>query len=302
VVLLLKSLHINNLLQFDFMDPPPQETLIKSLEQLYALGALNDKGELTKLGFRMAELPTDPQLSKMLLQAEHFSCVQDCLTICAMLDAGDEIFIRPGNSAPPEKKIQADVARASFARGIGRDGDHLVLLNVYNLWKDAGYSRHWCKENFIQERAMNRARDVRDQLDSLCDRVEIKKEPATESGHQPDSVAIRKAITAGYFYNLCRLTSSPSAEIATYLTVKTKISVYVHPSSSMYQADPPPKFLIYHNLMKTTKEYMREVIAIETSWLTEIAPHYYRKGVDFDANDGDPHVKKSAIVKAAFET
>ena len=71
-VLMLKSLGINDLIHFDFMDPPPAETLIRALEQLYALGALNDKGELTKLGRRMAELPLDPQLSKTLIQAEKY--------------------------------------------------------------------------------------------------------------------------------------------------------------------------------------------------------------------------------------
>jgi pre-mRNA-splicing factor ATP-dependent RNA helicase DHX16 len=72
VVLMLKSLGINDLIHFDFMSPPPAETLIRALEQLYALGALNDKGELTKLGRRMAELPLDPQLSKTLIQSEKY--------------------------------------------------------------------------------------------------------------------------------------------------------------------------------------------------------------------------------------
>ena len=70
VVLLLKSLGINDLIHFDFMDPPPHETLVLALEQLYALGALNHKGELTKLGRRMAEFPVDPMLSKMILASE----------------------------------------------------------------------------------------------------------------------------------------------------------------------------------------------------------------------------------------
>lgn len=70
VVLLLKSLGINDLIHFDFMDPPPHETLVLALEQLYALGALNHMGELTKLGRRMAELPVDPMLSKMILASE----------------------------------------------------------------------------------------------------------------------------------------------------------------------------------------------------------------------------------------
>ena len=65
VVLMLKSLGINDLIHFDFMDPPPAETLIRALEQLYALGALNDRGELTKLGRRMAEFPMDPQVRQL---------------------------------------------------------------------------------------------------------------------------------------------------------------------------------------------------------------------------------------------
>ncbi len=72
VVLMLKSLGINDLMNFDFMDPPPTETLFRALEQLYALGALNDRGELTKLGRRMAEFPLDPMLAKMVIASEQY--------------------------------------------------------------------------------------------------------------------------------------------------------------------------------------------------------------------------------------
>ena len=66
-VLILKAMGINDLINFDFMDPPPPETLIRALEHLYALAALNDDGDLTKLGRRMAEFPVDPMLSKAIL-------------------------------------------------------------------------------------------------------------------------------------------------------------------------------------------------------------------------------------------
>merc|ERR1719378_875440 len=88
VVLLLKSLGINDLIHFDFMDPPPAETLILALEQLYALGALNDRGELTKLGRRMAEFPVDPQLSKMLIASAPYGVSSEVLSISAMLQIG----------------------------------------------------------------------------------------------------------------------------------------------------------------------------------------------------------------------
>jgi pre-mRNA-splicing factor ATP-dependent RNA helicase DHX16 len=77
VVLLLKSLGINNLIEFEFMDPPPGETLMRALELLYALGALNDRGELTKLGRRMAEFPVDPMLSKTIIASEQYSCTDE---------------------------------------------------------------------------------------------------------------------------------------------------------------------------------------------------------------------------------
>ena len=76
-VLLLKSLGINNFMEFEFMDPPPGETLIRALELLYALGALNDRGELTKLGRRMAEFPVDPMLSKAIIESEKYVCTDE---------------------------------------------------------------------------------------------------------------------------------------------------------------------------------------------------------------------------------
>ena len=95
VVLLLLSLGVKDVLRFDFMDPPPTETLQKSLELLYGLMALNGNGELTKLGRRMAELPLDPMLSKALLCSERYRVVEEMLTVVALLSSGESIWMRP---------------------------------------------------------------------------------------------------------------------------------------------------------------------------------------------------------------
>uniref|UniRef100_A0AAX7VND8 RNA helicase n=1 Tax=Astatotilapia calliptera TaxID=8154 RepID=A0AAX7VND8_ASTCA len=255
VVLLLKSLGINDLIHFDFMDPPPHETLVLALEQLYALGALNHMGELTKLGRRMAELPVDPMLSKMILASEQYKCSEEVLTIAAMLSVNNSIFYRP-----KDKVVHADNARMNF---VVPGGDHLVLLNVYNQWVESGYSTQWCYENFIQFRSMRRARDVRDQLEGLMDRIEVEVVSC-----QGDSVPVRKAVTAGYFYHTARLSKGG------YKTVKHQQTVYVHPNSSLFEEQP--RWLIYHELVFTTKEFMRQVIEIESGWLLEVAPHYYK--------------------------
>ena len=123
VVLMLKSLGIHDLLHFDFMDPPPPEALIRALEQLYALGALNDRGELTKMGRRMAEFPTDPMMSKALICSEAFKCSEEILTIASMLCCGNSVFYRP-----KDKVLHADNARLNFARGGGGSWLHVALL------------------------------------------------------------------------------------------------------------------------------------------------------------------------------
>lgn len=133
VVILLKSLGIDNLLEFEFMDPPPIETLQKALEQLYALGALNDVGELTRLGRRMAEIPMDPQLSKMLLASEKYEVSKDAATICAMLTTGSSVFYKP-----KDKAVLAETAMANFHRG--SPGDHIALLTVFEQWEESGFS------------------------------------------------------------------------------------------------------------------------------------------------------------------
>ena len=71
----LKSIGIQDLVNFDFMDPPPSPTLIRALEDLYALGALSDEGDLTSVGRRMSKFPIDPKLAKSILAASFYGCL-----------------------------------------------------------------------------------------------------------------------------------------------------------------------------------------------------------------------------------
>ncbi|RKP24572.1 P-loop containing nucleoside triphosphate hydrolase protein [Syncephalis pseudoplumigaleata] len=186
VILMLKSLGIHDLINFDFMDPPPAETVINSLSQLYALGALNSQGELTKLGRRMAEFPMDPMLAKMIVASEQYRCSEEIASICGMLSVQNSIFYRP-----KDKKLFADQARRNLTRP---EGDHITLLNIWEQWVETEYSMQWCYENFIQYRSMNRARDVRDQIIGLLDRVEI---PLTSNPDASDVVPIKKCPIRG---------------------------------------------------------------------------------------------------------
>jgi pre-mRNA-splicing factor ATP-dependent RNA helicase DHX16 len=255
VVLMLKSIGIDDLINFDFMDAPPPETLMKALEHLYALGALNAQGELTKVGRRMAEFPMDPTLSKAIVHSAKLKCTDEIITVCAMVSCGNNIFFRP-----KDKAIHADNAVKNFHRP---GGDHLMLLNVYKQWEETNFSVPWCFENYIQNRTLKMARDIREQILEMCERTEL----ICKSNNDVD--LIRKSITAGYFHNTARLNKSGS-----YTTVKSPHQVEIHPSSSLQGQFP--KMVIYNELVMTTKEYMRNVIEIKPEWLMEVAPHYYQ--------------------------
>ncbi|KAM0791034.1 Cyclin-dependent kinase catalytic subunit [Microbotryomycetes sp. NB124-2] len=262
VVLMLKSLGINDLLGFDFLDPPPGDTLVRAFDLLYALGALNDRGELTKLGRRMAEFPMDPALSKAILASEKYHCTEEILTIVSMLSESGSLFYRP-----KQKKLEADTARQNFVRP---GGDHFTLLNVWDQWQESGFSVSWTYEHFIQIKSLTRVRDIRDQLVQLCERVEIFVEGNPNSS---DILPIQKAICAGYFQNTGRLNRSGDG----YRTVKTNQTVHIHPSSSMFQHQPPPKVVLWYELVLTSREYARQVMEIKSEWLLEVAPHYFKK-------------------------
>ncbi|GMH39385.1 hypothetical protein BSKO_07283 [Bryopsis sp. KO-2023] len=259
-VLTLKAMGINDLLGFDFMDPPPPSTLITALEQLYNLGALDEEGMLTRLGRKMAEFPLEPPMSKVLIASVDLGCSEEILTILAMLSA-QNIFYRPR-----EKQAQADQKRAKFFQ---QEGDHLTLLAVYQAWKENKFSNPWCYENFIQARSLRRAQDVRKQLLTIMDRYKLEMVSAGRNWRK-----IQKAICSGFFFHGARKDPQEG-----YKTVVEQQPVYIHPSSALFQQQPD--WVLYHELVLTSKEYMREVMTVDPKWLVELAPRFFKSA--------DPH-------------
>ncbi|KAE8450463.1 hypothetical protein EG329_006539 [Mollisiaceae sp. DMI_Dod_QoI] len=254
-ILMLKAMGINDLLHFDFMDPPPTNTMLTALEELYALSALDDEGLLTRLGRKMADFPMDPSLAKVLIASVDLKCSDEILSIVAMLSM-PTVFYRP-----KEKQTQADQKKAKFH---DPHGDHLTLLNVYNSWKQNKYANPWCFENFIQARSMRRAKDVRDQLVKIMERY---KHPILSCGR--DTQKVRQALCSGFFRNSARKDPQEG-----YKTLIEGTPVYLHPSSALFGKQA--EWVIYHTLVLTSKEYMHCTTSIEPKWLVEAAPSFFK--------------------------
>jgi len=218
-------------------------------------------------------------MSKCLIASEKYSCTAEILVIVSMLSIGNSVFYRPKDRA-----VHADNAKLNFARGGG--GDHLALMRCYKEWEEAGFSNQWCFENYVQMRSMNKARDVKEQLEGLLDRVEVEL-----TSNPGDVDAICKTLTSGYFYHTAKLSKSGD-----YKTVKHQHTVYIHPSSVLSRLEDPPRWLLYHELTFTSKEYMRMVTPIKGEWLVEIAPHYYEpKDVEDSTNVKMPKQTGTAV-------
>jgi pre-mRNA-splicing factor ATP-dependent RNA helicase DHX38/PRP16 len=256
VVLLLKSLNVENLLDFDFMDPPPQDNILNSMYQLWILGALDNTGGLTRMGSKMVEFPVDPPLAQMLLKAEELKCSNEILTVIAMLSV-PPIWFRP-----KDREEESDAAREKF---FVPESDHLTLLNVYQQWKNNGYRTDWCNRHYIQGKGLKKGREVRAQL---LDIMKSQKIQLISAGGDWD--LCRRALCSAYFHQAARLKG-----VGEYVNCRNGMPCHLHPSSSLYGLGYTPDYVIYHELVMTSKEYMQCVSAVEPHWLAEAGPMFF---------------------------
>ncbi|KAI3487489.1 hypothetical protein L1887_48593 [Cichorium endivia] len=280
-VLELKKLGISNLVTFDYMDPPAPETIMRALELLNYLAAFDDEGNLTPLGEIMADFPLDPQLAKMLIVSPEFKCSNEILTIAAMLSVPN-VFVRPNS-----QKQQADAAQAEFAHP---DGDHLTLLNVYHAYKtncrDNKTAADWCWQNYLSHRALMQADNVRSQLQRLMERHNLDL-VSTSFEDKRYYTNIQMAIACGFFMQVAHRAGGNKKA---FQTIKDNQVVSPHPSSTL---DHAAEFVIYHEFVLTTRNFIRTITEVKPEWLYDFAPAY------FDPNNMDGEVKRiMATLKA----
>lgn len=259
VILQLKALGIDSVLRFHFMSPPPAQSMVQALELLYALGGLDKDCRLTEpLGVRIAEFPLNPMFAKVLLESGNFGCSQEILSIAAMMQI-QNVFVVPSN-----QKSQAIRAHRKFAV---EEGDHLTMLNVYEAFIKHNKNSQWCQEHFLNYKGLVRAATVREQLKKLLVKFQV---PKKSSEGDPDPVL--RCIVSGFFANAARFHSTGA-----YRTIRDDHELHIHPASVLY-AEKPPRWVIYNEVIQTSKYYMRDVTAIESAWLLELAPHFYQQG------------------------
>jgi len=285
-LLQLKALGIRNLLRFPYLSPPTSKNMIQGLEMLFALGALNEKGDLTSdIGVKMAEFPLPPMFSKTLLHSISLGCTEEILSIVAMLQV-QNIFVVPSG-----KKKASNKAKLLFAV---EEGDHVTLLNVHDAFVASYKSSKFCKEHFLNYKGLLRALEIRSQLSKLLRRLTGVSKFASARNCLSDADEVTEIVTkcliSGFFSQ-----AAAYHPTGVYKTIREGQNLHIHPTSVLFARKPPP-LLLFNEVVQTTTamssaegvvggavsgeaEYsMRDVTVIKEEWLLEMASHYYQKG------------------------
>lgn len=274
---------IDNMMTFHWLAPPPAEAMVRALETLRALGALDTDARLSRpLGVRMAELPLDPVLARMLLAAAEAGCAQEGATVVAMLSV-QSVW------APGDRRA-LDAAKARFAAA---EGDLVTFLNVWKAWEESNRNKRWAVENFVSHRSMLRASDIRTQLLAHLRKLGLPTGAALADVDPGSEVAealvrVRKALAAGLFIKTARLTEELAVDLAdaehsghsVYRLVRAggeaaRVKLRIHPSSVLFRCRPQWVCFYAAQQSEAGSYDMQDVHTIDPGWLMEIAPHFY---------------------------
>ncbi|XP_066234005.1 ATP-dependent RNA helicase DQX1 isoform X3 [Saccopteryx leptura] len=263
LVLLLKRRQIAEPGECHFLDRPAPEALMQALEDLDYLAALDDNGDLSDLGVILSEFPLPPELAKALLASCEFDCVDEMLTLAAMLTAA------PGFTCPPLCAEEAALRRALEHA----DGDHSSLIQVYEAFIQSGTDKAWCQARGLNWAALCQAQKLRGELLELMLRIELPlSQPAF--GSEKNRRDLQKALVSGYFLKVAQDTDGTGNYLLLTHKHVAQLSPYCCYRSRRAPARPPP-WVLYHSFSISKDNCLSIVSEIQPQMLVELAPPYF---------------------------
>ncbi|KAL0973175.1 hypothetical protein UPYG_G00199930 [Umbra pygmaea] len=271
VILTLKCLGVHDVIRFPYLDRPEERFIMEALKQLYQCDAIDRRGKVTALGELMVEFPLPPGLTRALLQAASLGCEDLLLPVAAMLSV-ENIFIRPGH---PEKQKEADKKHRLLAEQAGGCNDFTILLSVFEKCKASDHPSAWCKNHFIHWRALKSAFSVETQLREILVRLQKKRDFPMEKFDGNKSELFRRCLCTGYFTNVARRSVGK-----VFCTMDGHGSmVHIHPSSTLFDQEAQLDWVIFHDVLVTSRVYLRTVCPIRYDWVKDLLPKLHEVDV-----------------------
>ena len=273
VILQTKALRLGPLEEFPFLEPPRSGTITDGYKMLFELGALDEKNELTEIGRKLARLPVDPRVGRIILAGHDENCLSEVLIIAAALEMQDP------RERPLEHQQAADTAHEQFQN---EDSDFLSYLALWDFHLklkrnlSRGQLRKACQQNFLSFNRMREWSDVHHQIRELVEEAGFKPQKRRD-----DADAIHRAMLPGFLSNIATLTERHEYTAAN----NQKVSLW--PGSGLFSRKP--KWIVAAELVETTRRYVRVIARIQPGWIEPLAAHLTTKSysdVEWDGKLG----------------
>jgi pre-mRNA-splicing factor ATP-dependent RNA helicase DHX15/PRP43 len=275
-LLQLKSFGIDNLIQFDFIEPPSPEAMFRALDSLVRLGVLDKTdGSLTNLGRAMSSLPLEPKHARVLFSGARRKCFNVVLSILSVISTGT------WRLRDKKNKFLAESMHKQFFDPNGCD--LMSVWNAFSAFEEHPNQSQFCKDNFLNYRTLSSALNVKKQLLKRVQRCSNLGYSFSTDQEIPDphilSINVKKSFLEGFYPNIAHLKNSGS-----YQVLKENHIVLIHPSSALKKKQP---FVLYLDFVLTSRNYIRMLSPIEPNWLVKMFPDYYSH-----QNISNPEVKQ----------
>jgi ATP-dependent helicase HrpA len=279
VILQMKNLRLGEMESFPFLDPPDRRFINDGYKLLEILGAMDGEPKLTPIGRRLARLPVDPRLGRMILAAGQTHCLREVLIIASALAAQDP------RDHPLENQQAADEKHRRF---MDPRSDFLTFVNLWTFIEAQGLSntrlRKLCKHNFLSYVRLREWQDIHHQLSDMARSLTCEHVPAQQS---IDYAAVHRALLAGLVDQI-----GYREEDREFVGARQR-KFFIFPGSGLHQK--PPRWLMAAELAETTRLFARTVAKIEPRWIEQAAPHLVRREYF------DPHWQARAARVVAYE-
>lgn len=279
VILQMCALNLGRPEDFPFIEPPDSRQISDGFRLLFELQAVDEQWRITDLGRKMAKLPVDPRLGRMILAAQGESCLQEVLIIVAAL------AIQDPRERPLERQQAADEKHRRFR---DENSDFVALLNLWNYYHEQARQlsknqlRNLCQAEFMSFVRMREWHDLHQELLGMV--TEMGMRLNTESAPYPN---LHRALLTGLLGHL-----GFKQEEHVYLGARDR-NFYLFPGSGLFKKRP--RWVVAAELVETTRLYARTVAKIEPEWVEGLARHLLKRSY------AEPHWEKRAAQVAATE-
>ena len=281
VILRMKSLHLTDVEEFPFIEPPPGRAIADGYQLLQELGAVDDDKRLTKLGRELARLPLDPRVGRMILAAKQNACLSEVLIIASALSVQDP------RDRPMDAQNAADTAHKKFA---DEKSEFLSYLKIWKWFQEAidhkktnRQLQEECRANFLSQLRLREWRDVHTQL------LTIVREQGWRLNELPATYEqLHTALLTGLLGNI-----GFKAEDEPHYLGARGIKFHIWPGSSL--SKKAGKWIMAAELVETTRLYARCIAQIQPEWLERVAGHLLKKSY------GEPRWEKRSAQVSAYE-